>query len=71
MRGYFTSCIVLSVKPSNIKRFIIPLHYFPAIFYCFIQLVILNRDATEQYAYYSAIRCHILHVLLSLYGKMT
>ena len=27
---------VLSVKPSN-KRFIIPLHCFPAIFYYFIQ----------------------------------
>ena len=43
MRGYFTSCEqrvkcprVLSVKPSN-KRFIIPLHCFPAIFYYFIQ----------------------------------
>ena len=61
---------VLSVKPSN-KRFIIPLHCFPAIFYYFIQWVILNRDATVQYAYYSVIRSHILRVLLSLYGKMT
>ena len=42
MRGYFVSeqrvkCPrVLSEIPSN-KRFIIPLHYFPAIFYYFIQ----------------------------------
>ena len=61
---------VLSVKPSN-KSFIIPLHCFPAIFYYFIQRVILNPDATVQYAYYSVIRSHILRVLLSLYGKMT
>ena len=61
---------VLSVKPSN-KRFIIPLHSFPAIFYYFIQWVTLNQDATVQYAYYSVIRSHILRVLLSLYGKMT
>ena len=65
MRAMFKIPRVLSVIPSN-KRFIIPLHYFPAIFYCFIQRVILIRDATVQYAYYSAIRSHTLGILLSL-----
>ena len=36
MRATSKMSAVLSVKPSN-KRFIIPLHYFPAIFYNFTQ----------------------------------
>ena len=65
---YTTYSMVLQIIHEDILRvvsneiFIIPLHYFPHIFY---SIGNLNRDATVRYAYYSVIRSHILRVLLS------